>query len=60
VKEPDIKDSALRRRAREHEEAEKAVFPGNGTPKVNKSCEIMRVRKRVQELKHENELLKDF
>ena len=60
AKELGIKDSTLRRWAQEYEEMGDAAFPGNGSPKVNKDYEIVRLRKRVEELERENELLKNF
>lgn len=36
------------------------AFPGNGSPKVNKDCEIVKLRKRVEELERKNELLKNL
>ena len=35
------------------------AFPGNGSPKVNKDYEIVKLRKRIKELEQENELLKN-
>ena len=55
-----IKGSTLRRRAWEHEEIGGNAFPGNGSPKANKDCEIVKLRKRVEELERENELLKNL
>ena len=55
-----IKDSTLKRWAREYEEMGENAFPGNGSPKVNKHHEIMKLRKRIEELERENELLKNF
>ena len=60
AKELGIKDSTLRRWAQEYEEMGDAAFPGNGSPKVNKDHEIVRPRKKVEELERENELLKNF
>ncbi len=37
-----------------------AAFPGNESPKVNKDCEIVKLRKKVEELERENDLLKNF
>ena len=54
------KDSTLRRWAQEYEEMGENAFPGNGSPKVNKVYEIVKLRKRIEELEHENELLKIF
>lgn len=55
-----IKDSTLRRWAQEYEEMGDDAFPGNGSPKVNKDYEIVKLRKRIEELERENELLKNF
>lgn len=52
-----IKDSTLRRWAQEYEEMGDNAFPGNGSPKVNKAYEIVKLRKRIEELERENELL---
>lgn len=45
-----IKDSTLRRWAQEHGEMGENDFPGNGSPKVNKDYEIVKLRKKVEEL----------
>ena len=55
-----IKDSTLRRWAREYETMGDDAFPGNGSPKINKDYEIVKLRKRIEELERENELLKKF
>ena len=55
-----IKDSTLRRWAREYEEMGDGAFPGNGSPKVNKDHEIVKLRKKVEELERENEILKNL
>ena len=60
AKELGIKDSTLRRWAQEYEEMGDAAFPGNGSPKVDKDYEIVKLRKKVEELERENELLKNF
>lgn len=60
AKELGIKDSTLRRWAQEYEEMGDAAFPGNGSPKINKDYEIVKLRKKVEELERENELLKNF
>ena len=60
AKELGIKDSTLRRWAQEYEEMGDAAFPGNGSPKVNKDHEIVKLRKKVEELERENDLLKNF
>ena len=60
AKELGIKDSTIRRWAKEYEEMGDAAFPGNGSPKVNKDYEIVKLKKKVEELELENELLKNF
>lgn len=55
-----IKDSTLRRWAREYEEMGDGAFPGNGSPKINRDYEIVKLKKRVEELERENEILKNF
>lgn len=55
-----IKDSALRRWVREYEEMGDGAFPGNGSPKINKDYEIVKLRKKVEELERENEILKNL
>ena len=55
-----IKDSTLRRWAQEYEEMGESAFPGNGSPKANKDYEIVKLRKRIEELERENELQKNF
>ena len=55
-----IKDSTLRRWAQEYEEMGENAFPGNGSPKVNKDHEIVKLRKRIEEPERVNELLKNF
>ena len=57
VREPGIKDSPLRRWAQEYGEMSENAFPGNGSPKVDKDYEIVKLRKRIEELERENELL---
>ena len=54
-----IKDSTLRRWAQEYDEMGEDAFPGNGSPKVNKDYEIVKLRKRIEELERENGLLKN-
>ncbi|MDR3885571.1 transposase [Senegalimassilia sp.] len=53
-----IKDSTLRRWAQEYEEMGENAFPGNGSPKVNKDYEIVKLRKRIAELERENGMQK--
>lgn len=60
AEEPGIKDSTPRRRAREYEGMGDAAFPGNGSPKVNEDYEIVKLRKKAEELERESGLLKDF
>lgn len=55
-----IKDSTLRRWAREYEEMGDDAFPGNGSPKINKDYEIVKLRKRVEEPGRENGILKNL
>lgn len=55
-----IKDSTLRRWADEYESMGEDAFPGNGSPKVNKDYEIVKLRKRIEDLERENDLLKNF
>lgn len=55
-----IKDSTLRWWAQEYEEMGENAFPGNGSPKINKDYEIVKLRKRIEGLERENELLKKF
>lgn len=55
-----IKDSTLRRWACEYEEMGDAAFPGNSSPKINKDYEIVKLKKKVEELERENEILKNF
>ena len=55
-----IKDSTLRRWAKEYDELGEAAFPGNGSPKANEDYEIVKLRKQLDELEMENRLLKNF
>ena len=55
-----IKDSTLRRWACEYEEMGDDAFPGNGSPKINKDYEIVKLKKKVEELERENGMLKNF
>lgn len=55
-----IKDSTLRRWACEYEEMGDDAFPGNGSPRINKDYEIVKLKKRIEELERENEPLKKF
>ena len=64
VKEPSeglgTKDSTLRRWAQEYESTGDGAFPGNGSPRVNKDHEIVRLGKRIGELGRESELLRNL
>ena len=55
-----IKDSTLRRWACEYEEMGDDAFPGNGSPKINKDYEIVKLKKKVEELERESEILKNL
>lgn len=55
-----IKNSTLRRWAREYEEMGDDTFPGNGSPKIDKDYEIVKLKKKVEELERENEILNNF
>ena len=55
-----IRDSTLRRWACEYEEMGDGAFHGNGSPKISKDYEIVKLKKRVEELERENETLKNF
>ena len=55
-----IKDSTLRRWAREYEEMGDDAFPGNGSPKINKDYEIAKLRKKVEEPGRGNGILKNL
>ena len=55
-----IKDSTLRSWSCEYEEMGDDAFPGNGSPKINKDYEIVKLKKEVEELERENEILKNF
>ena len=54
-----IKDSTLRRWACECEEMRDGAFPGNGSPRINKDHQIVKLEKKVEELERENEILKN-
>ena len=55
-----IKDSTLRSWACEYEEMGDDAFPGNGSPKINKDYEIVKLKKKVEEPGRENGILKNF
>ena len=54
------KGTTLRRWAREYEEMGYDAFPGNGSPKINKDYEIVKLRKKVEEPGRENGILKNL
>lgn len=54
------KGTTLRRWAREYEEMGDDAFPGNGSPKINKDYEIVKLRKKVEEPGRENGILKNL
>ena len=55
-----IKDSTLRSWACEYEEMGDGAFPGNGSPKINKGYEIVKLRKKVEEPGRGSGILKNF
>lgn len=55
-----IKDSTLRRWAREYEGMGDDAFPGNGSPKINKDYEVAKLRKKVEEPGRGNGILKNL
>jgi transposase len=55
-----IKDSTLRGWACECEEMGDGAFPGNGSSKIDKDHEVVKLEKKVEELERENEILKNF
>lgn len=55
-----VKDSTPRRWACECEEMGDDAFPGNGSPKINKDYEIVKLKKKVEELERESEILKNL
>lgn len=55
-----IKDSTLRRWVCEYEEMGDDAFPGNGSPKINKDYEIVKLRKKVEEPGRGSGMLKNF
>ena len=55
-----VKDSTLRRWAREYEEVGDDAFPGDGSPKINKDCEIVKLEKKAEEPGRGNGVLKNF
>jgi transposase len=57
-RELEIPLSTLRRWATAFEEHGEEAFPGNGNPRQNKDYEILKLRKRIEELEMENEILK--
>lgn len=55
-----ITDTTLRRWSKEYEELSDRAFPGNGSPKLSKDYEIVKLKKRIEELEMENDILKKF
>lgn len=55
-----VKDSALRRWAQVHGEMSENAFPGNGSPKVNKDYEIVKLEKKVEGPGRGNGILKNL
>ena len=55
-----VKDSTLKRWACECEEMRDDAFPGNGSPKINKDHETVKLKKKVEGLERESETLKNF
>ena len=55
-----VKDSTPRRWACECEEMGDDAFPGNGSSKINKDHEIVKLEKKAEELERENGTLKNF
>lgn len=55
-----VKDTTLRRWAKEYEELGDRAFPGYGSPKLSKDYEIVKLKKRIEELEMENDILKKF
>ena len=55
-----VKDSTPRRWACECEEMGDGAFPGNGSSKINKDHEIVKLEKKAEELERENGTLKNF
>lgn len=56
----DVPDNTLRRWATEYEREGEAAFPGSGSPTKNKDYEILKLKKQIEELEMENDLLKKF
>ena len=55
-----IKDSTLRGWARECEEMGDDAFPGNGSPKIDKDYEIVKLEKKVEEPGRGSGMLKNL
>ena len=53
-----VKDVTLRRWSKEYEELGDRAFPGNGSPKLSKGYEIVKLKKKIEELEMENNILK--
>lgn len=55
-----VPSNTLRRWADEYHKNKEASFPGNGKPCINKDYEILKLKKEIEELQAENEILKKF
>ena len=55
-----ISSNSLRRWAIEYQKDGESAFSGNGNPRINKDYEILKLKKQVEELEMENEMLKNF
>ena len=55
-----VKDVTLRRWSKEYGELGDRAFPGNGFPKLSKDYEIVKLKKKIEELEMENDILKKF
>ena len=60
AKELGISASSLRRWANEYDEYGESAFPGHGNALFNSTYEIKKLQKQNEELKLENDLLKNF
>ncbi len=58
--EPEIKDPAPRRWACEYGEMGDAAFPSNEGSEIDKDHEIVKPKKRAEELERKNEILRNF
>lgn len=51
-----IKDTTLIRWSKEYEELCDRAFSGNGSPKLSRDYEIVKLRKRIEELEMKNDI----